>query len=40
MLDYCGEENAKLMQHIDELRVEDSWIQDQTGYQRMGNYER
>ena len=30
------EENAKLMKQIDELRVEASWIQDQTGYQRMG----
>ena len=36
MLDYCGEENAKLMKQIDELRVEASWSQDQTGYQRMG----
>ena len=30
------EENAKLTKQIDELRSEASWIQDQTGYQRMG----
>ena len=29
-------ENAKLTKQIDELRGEASWIQDQTGYQRIG----